>query len=73
MFKVGDLVTWSYYNGIINGKGIIKKIVTGESQYALIDTGRVDGLYSVPLSVLKPQEEQGEEEERFLANDPIEW
>ena len=74
MFKAGDHVKWKYYHGIFCGSGIIKKIVNRESKYAVIDTGKIDGLCNVPLNVLEYyDEEKDKKEEPFLANDPIHW
>ena len=51
--KVGDHVKWNYYYGLYYGHGIVLSIVDKSCHYAVIDTGKIDGVHHVPYSVLE--------------------
>ena len=65
--EVGDHVKWSYYFGTralpcpnwtapwspLSRNGIVLKVIDKGCHYAVVDTGKVDGVLYVPYSVLE--------------------
>ncbi len=51
--KIGDHVKWNYYHGIHHGSGVVLRIVNRSCHYAIVDTGKIDGILHVPYSVLE--------------------